>query len=77
MTHVSRGKPEDRLVSVAIGDDCPGFRLLGHLRNVHRLVVEADRQLAQLTTSSGNRWTAGSTTNTFARRSLGRPSFTP
>jgi hypothetical protein len=37
------------IVSVALGDDRSGVKLLGPLRDVHRLVVEADRQLARLT----------------------------
>jgi hypothetical protein len=35
--------PNDPLVSVAIGDDRSGVRLLGQHRDVHRLIAEADR----------------------------------
>jgi hypothetical protein len=45
---VSHAHPNDHLVSVAIRDDRPGIRPLGQLREVHRLVVEAGRQLARL-----------------------------
>jgi len=55
VTDVSRDNPNDRLVSVAIGDDRSGFRLLGQLREVHRLVVEADRQLTRFTHIGGDR----------------------
>jgi hypothetical protein len=55
VTDVSRDDPNDRLVSVAIGDDRSGVRLLGQLRDVHRLVVEADRQLTRLTDVGGER----------------------
>jgi hypothetical protein len=48
VTDVSRDDPNDRLVSVAIGDDRSGVRLLGQLRNVHMLVVETDRLLTRL-----------------------------
>jgi hypothetical protein len=58
VTDVSRGNPNDRLVSAAIGDDRSGVRLLGQLRDVHRLVVEADRQLTRLTNIGGERVTA-------------------
>jgi hypothetical protein len=38
------------IVSVGLGDDRSGVRLLGPLRDVHQLIVEADRQLARLAT---------------------------
>jgi hypothetical protein len=46
--HDLRRTGDDRLVSCAIGDDRSGVRLLGQLHDIHRLVVEADRQLTQL-----------------------------
>jgi hypothetical protein len=55
VTDLSRDNPNDRLVSVAIGDDRSGVRLLGQLRDVHRLVVEADRQLTRRTNIGGER----------------------
>jgi hypothetical protein len=54
VTDVSRDDANDSLVSVAIGDDRSGVRLLGQLRDVHRLVVEADRQLTRRTTIEGS-----------------------
>jgi hypothetical protein len=53
VTDVSRDSANDRLVSVAIGDDRSGVRLFGQLHDVHRLVVEADRQLTRLTNIGG------------------------
>ena len=55
VTDVSRNDNNDRLVSVAIGDDRSGVRLLGQLRDVHTFVVEADRQLTRLTEFGGDR----------------------
>jgi hypothetical protein len=55
VTDVSPDNPNKRLVSVAIGDDRSGVRLLGQFRDVHRLVVEADRQLTRLTDIGGQR----------------------
>jgi hypothetical protein len=39
---------EPGTVSVRIGDDNTGVLLQGDLRTVHRLIVEADRQLTYL-----------------------------
>lgn len=58
-TDVSGDNPNDRLVSMAIGDDRSGVRLLGQLRDVHRLVVEADRQLTGLRDTRGERYPLG------------------
>jgi hypothetical protein len=55
VSDVSCGDPNDRLVSVAIGDDRSGVRPLGQLRDVQMLVVEADRQLTLLTDIGGDR----------------------
>jgi hypothetical protein len=55
VTAVSRDNSNDRLVSVAIGDDHSGVRLLGQLRDLHRLVIEADQQLTRLTNVGGDR----------------------
>jgi hypothetical protein len=38
----------DNAVSVTIGDDLRGVRLLGSVADVHQLVVEADRQLSRV-----------------------------
>jgi hypothetical protein len=43
---------DDSIVAVALGDDRSGVRLVGPLRDVHRLVVEADRQLSRLSPTS-------------------------
>jgi hypothetical protein len=38
----------DHLVSLRFGDDRSGISLVGQLDNLHRLIVEADRQLSHL-----------------------------
>lgn len=55
MTDASTDNVTDRLVSMLIGDDRSGIRVLGQLRHVHRLVVETDRQLTRLTDIEGGR----------------------
>ena len=47
VTDVSSDNVTDHLISMAIGDDRSGSRPLGQLRDVHTLVVEADRQLTR------------------------------
>jgi RecJ-like exonuclease len=53
VTDLARGNPDDRLVSVAIGDDRSTVRLLGQVRDVHSVVVEVDRKLTQPTNIGG------------------------
>lgn len=41
----------DRFVSLTLGDADVGVNIVGKLGDVHRLIIEADRQLAHLATS--------------------------
>ena len=50
LNHVEVTSVHRDIVAVAFGDDRSGVRLLCPLCDVHRLVVEADRQLARITT---------------------------
>jgi hypothetical protein len=53
VTDIARGNPDDRLVSVAIGDDRSAVRLVGQVRDVYSVVVEVDRERTRPTNIGG------------------------